>query len=217
MAFEGEPRAADRWRRGPSATIEIRNQTVRRQVRQLAMARLGLDPAKPVVTVFNHAVSDAIGANIETFDDLAAWFEQTARYGAGESRVNWLMLDHPHQGIYDATGFVDPVSRRFRDARHVHFGNSLDISKNQLWSLVDLGVTVRGSISNELPRTGYPCSRPGGRSGAAAHDEVPGDQATYWRLLEEDICALVDGRDSSLRSRSNGHACGCGSTVPPPT
>ena len=25
--------------------------------------------------------------------------------------------------------------------------------------------------------------------------QVAGDQATYWRLLEEDICALVDGRD----------------------
>ena len=184
------------WRRGPSATIEIRNQTVRRQVRQLAMARLGLDPAKPVVAVFNHAVSDAIGANIETFDDLAAWFEQTARYGAGEPRVNWLLLDHPHQGIYDATGFVDRVSWRFRDARHVHFGNSLDLSKNQLWSLVDLGVTVRGSISNELPAYGIPVLQAGWSEwSGCGMTQVAGDQTTYWRLLEEDICALVDGRD----------------------
>ena len=39
-------------------------------------------PAKPVVSVFNHAVSDALGTNVEAFADLGEWFEETAEIAA---------------------------------------------------------------------------------------------------------------------------------------
>ena len=184
------------WRRGPSASVEIRNPTERRQLREIAMKRLGLDATKPVITVFNHAVSDAIGANVEAFGDLADWFEQTVAFAAAETRVNWLMLDHPQQKLYDATDFVGGLGRRYKDARQIHFGNSLEISKNLLWSLTDLGVTVRGSISNELPAYGIPVIQAGWSEWSGCGlTQVAGDQATYWKLLEADIAALLDGRE----------------------
>ena len=65
------------WRGGAAASVEIGNAMERTQLRAHGMTQFGFDPARPVVAVFNHAVSDALGTNLEIFPDLAAWFEQT--------------------------------------------------------------------------------------------------------------------------------------------
>lgn len=149
------------WRGGAAASLDIRTGTERAQVRAHAAYRFGFDPDLPTVTVFNHAVSDALGANVEHFADLADWFERTAGYAAERSDVNWLFLDHPSQGLYDTTGFFDAVADRHAGRDHLAFVPSRELSKNLLWSLTDLGVTVRGSVSNELPAYGIPAVQAG--------------------------------------------------------
>jgi len=182
------------WRHGSGARAELVNPVERAQVREIALRRLGLDPAKPVVVVFNHAVSDAIGGNVELFDDLADWFEQTVEVAARETRVNWLLLDHPSQAIYDRTGFIEKVEARFAGVPHLRFTNSLEIGKNLLWSLVDLGVTVRGSVSNELPAYGMPVVQAGWSEWSACGlSQVATDREDYWRILDQDIGRLVRG------------------------
>ena len=183
------------WRAGVGSVAELANPVQRAQVRAIAMRRLGLDPAKPVVVVFNHAVSDAVGGNIEFFDDLADWFAHTADFAAHEPAVNWLLLDHPSQSIYDRTGFIDGVAAQYADVRHLRFTNSLNVGKNLLWSLVDLGVTVRGSVSNELPAFGMPVVQAGWSEWSACGvSQVATGREDYWRLLGEDIRLLADGR-----------------------
>ena len=195
------------WRTGAGASADLVNAVERRQVREVAMRRLRLDPAKPVVVVFNHGVSDAIGTNVEAFADLADWFEQTVGYAASETRVSWLLLDHPHQHLYDRTGFMGRIAERNAGLDHMYFGNSLDVSKNLLWSLIDLGVTVRGSVSNELPAYGIPVLQAGWSEWSGCGlSQVASDQTTYWRLLGEDIAAAVAGEsiitdDQVLRAR----------------
>ena len=106
------------WRAGRSySSVDLRGADDRSVVRTYAARRIGVDAAKPVLSVFNHAVSDALGTNVEAFADLGEWFEKTAEFAAEHDEVNWLFLDHPQQSLYDASDFFDRCARALRRAR----------------------------------------------------------------------------------------------------
>ena len=183
------------WRGGNAAALELRTAADRRVVRRHAMARFGFDPAKPVVVVYNHAVSDALNTNVEVFADLGDWFEQTAAYAARRDDVNWLLVDHPQQALYDASGFFDRVAGQYSAYRHLAFRPSSQVSKNVVWSLVDLALTVRGSVSNELPAYGIPAIQAGWSEwSGCGFTRVARDVADYWHLLSSSLTALRAGR-----------------------
>lgn len=182
------------WRAGSSADVELRTGAERMSLRPHALDRFSFDRDKPVITVFNHAVSDALGTNLELFDDLGAWFEATAEYAADRTDANWLFVDHPSQGLYDKTGFFDGVASRYRGRRTMAFRRSRSISKNMLWTLTDLGVTVRGSVSNELPAYGIPTLQAGWSEWSACGlSAVATDQDDYWRHLDRFITGITAG------------------------
>jgi hypothetical protein len=182
------------WRGGTAASLELRTEADRRVVRRHAMSRFGFDQAKPVIVVYNHAVSDALNTNVEVFADLGDWFEQTAAYAAHRDDVNWLLIDHPQQALYDASGFFDEVARRHNAHPHMAFRPSTQVSKNVVWSLVDLALTVRGSISNELPAYGIPAIQAGWSEwSSCGFTKVARDVADYWHLLANAIEALLAG------------------------
>jgi hypothetical protein len=182
------------WRGGVTASVDMNNAAERARLRTHVAARLGFDPGRPIVTVFNHAVSDALGTNREIFPTLADWFADTARHAASATDSQWLFLDHPSQALYDATGFFDAVARRHRRHKHMAFRPSAKLSKNALWSVTDLGVTVRGSVSNELPAYGIPVIQAGWSEWSACGlSTVVDDQETYWKTLADAIAAIRAG------------------------
>lgn len=184
------------WRGGVTASVDLNNPAERARLRTHVVDRLGFDPGKPVVTVFNHAVSDALGTNRELFPSLADWFADTAAYAAEHPEAQWLFLDHPSQALYDSTGFFDSVAARYRKVKHLAFRPSATLSKNALWSLTDLGVTVRGSVSNELPAYGIPVIQAGWSEWSSCGlSTVVDDQDAYWKTLEQNITAIRDGVD----------------------
>lgn len=182
------------WRGGSTADLEIRTAAERHSIRLHALDRFGFDRAKPVVSVFNHAISDALGTNVEQFDDLGAWFEETVRYAAGRPDTNWLLLDHPSQGLYDRTGFFEGIAQTYAHLPHMLFRPSRAVTKNVLWSLTDLGVTVRGSISNELPAYGIPAIQAGWSEWSACGlSRVATDRDDYWKQLDATIAGTIAG------------------------
>ncbi|MEG3636932.1 hypothetical protein [Micromonospora palythoicola] len=184
------------WRGGASASVDITNSSERARLRTHFAARLGFDPARPVVAVFNHAVSDAPGTNHQSFPTLADWFEETAQFASTATEVQWLFQDHPSQFRYDSTDFFDSVARRYARHRHMVFQPSKDLSKNGLWSLVDLGVTVRGSVSNELPAYGIPVIQAGWSEWSECGlSTVVNDPETYWKALDAAISAMLNGEE----------------------
>ncbi|RIV34337.1 hypothetical protein [Micromonospora radicis] len=184
------------WRGGASASVDINSSAERARLRTHFAARLGFDPARPVVAVFNHAVSDAPGTNHQAFPTLADWFEETARFAGTATEVQWLFQDHPSQFRYDSTGFFDSVADRYRRSRHMVFQPSTELSKNGLWSLVDLGVTVRGSVSNELPAYGIPVLQAGWSEWSECGlSTVLNDPDDYWKGLDAAIGALRRGEE----------------------
>ncbi len=182
------------WRGGANTTLELLTAGERRAVRAHALDRFGFDRDKPVVAVFNHAVSDALGTNVELFDDLADWFSETVEYAAGRTDANWLLLDHPSQHLYDVTGFFGGIAKRHAGRTHLVFRPSRALSKNVLCSLVDLGVTARGSISNELPAYGIPTIQAGWSEWSACGlSQVATDRDDYWSLVDSAIRGLTTG------------------------
>ncbi|WP_211370510.1 hypothetical protein [Nonomuraea turkmeniaca] len=190
------------WRAGRISQFELQSETERRQLRLLGCQRFGLDPDRPLFAVFNHAISDALGTNREVFDDLAQWFEETADFAAREDSVNWLFLDHPSQSLYDTTGHFDAVTARHASRGHMAFMPSLALSKNMLWSMTDLGVTVRGSVSNELPAFGIPVIQAGWSEWSGCGlSYVAGSREDYWRLLREAVARHVKGESMLTREQ----------------
>lgn len=182
------------WRGGVTASVDLNNPAERARLRSHVVDRLGFDPDKPVVTVFNHAVSDALGTNRELFPSLADWFADTAEHAAENTDAQWLFLDHPSQALYDSTGFFDGVAAKYKRFKHLAFRPSATLSKNALWSLTDLGVTVRGSVSNELPAYGIPVIQAGWSEWSSCGlSTVVDDQDAYWKTLEQSIAAIRDG------------------------
>jgi hypothetical protein len=183
------------WRTGQGwSSIDMASPEEREAIRVHAAAEVGLDPDKPVVTVFNHAVSDALGTNHEAFADLAEWFERTAEYAADHPEVGWLFLDHPSQPLYDAVGFFDSVAARHAAHSHLRFRQSLELSKNFVTALTDLVVTVRGSVSNEYPALGIPALQAGwsewSQCGFTTVAETP---EAYLAELDRHLAALGAG------------------------
>jgi hypothetical protein len=195
------------WRGGGTAPVELTNPVERAQVRRHAAARFGFDPDRPTVAVFNHALSDALSTNREAFTDLAEWLEQTAAYARSERAVNWLFVDHPSQFRYDVTDLFGGVAARYAGTPHMAFRASRQLSKNVLWSLTDLGLTVRGSVSNELPAYGIPVIQSGWSEWSSCGlSLVAEDPATYWRTLDATLGKLTAGQpviteDQVLRAR----------------
>lgn len=150
------------WRGGGEISrLDLRSTAERAALRGEALRRLGLDTDRPVVTVFAHAVSDAVQGNHEAFADLATWLEWTADFAAAHPEVSWLFLDHPSQVNYDRTEHFEHLAARYADRRHMVFRTSLSLSRNSLWSVTDLAVTVRGSVSAEFPAYGIPALQAG--------------------------------------------------------
>lgn len=185
------------WRAGRGfSSVDLQSAEDRDGLRGYAARRTGLDPAQPVVSVFNHAVSDALGTNVEAFADLGEWFEKTAEFAADRTEVSWLFLDHPHQPMYDESGFFERLAEQYQQYPHIRFLRSLDLSKNYLTALTDLVLTVRGSVSNEYPTLGIPALQSGwsewSKCGFTTVAETPEE---YYRLLEEHIAGLLKGEE----------------------
>jgi hypothetical protein len=182
------------WRGGVTASVDLNNPAERARLRSSVVSRFGFDAGRPVVTVFNHAVSDALGTNRELFPSLADWFAETAAYAAEHTEAQWLFLEHPSQALYDSTHFFDNLAKQYKKYRHLAFRPSATLSKNALWSLTDLGVTVRGSVSNELPAYGIPVIQAGWSEWSSCGlSTVVDDADAYWKTLEQGITAIRDG------------------------
>lgn len=184
------------WRAGRGfSTVDLHGPEERTVIRTYAARRTGLDPTKPTVSVFNHAVSDALGTNVEAFGDLGEWFERTAEHAVEHPEANWLFLDHPHQRNYDVEGFFDRCAERWGGHDHLKFMRSMDLSKNFLTALTDLVVTVRGSVSNEYTVLGIPALQCGwsewSKLGFTTVTESPEE---YFEVLDDQVQALLEGR-----------------------
>lgn len=186
------------WRGGPNATLDMHGPSERAVVRPIAAHHLGLDADRPVIGLFNHAISDALNTNREAFDSLTDWFEETIGFAAEHKDVGWLVLDHPSQDLYDASDFFEGIATKYADHENLVFRRSNELTKNSIWSLVDLAVTVRGSIGHEMPAYGIGSLQAGWSEWShCGIGHVADTPDAYWTALGIRIDDLRGGRGSA--------------------
>lgn len=143
---------------------------------------------------------------MEPSADLATWFQETAEYAVGRRDLSWLLVDHPSQRLYDRTGFFDRLATRLgvgptvghgsggQGVEHVVARPSMSLTKNALWSLTDLALTIRGSVGNELPSGGIPAVQGGWSEWSHIGLGPRADsEDEYWGLLEDSLGRLAEG------------------------
>lgn len=180
------------WR--SSGQLAIHSAQERSDARAVSAHRLRIPAQRAVVAVFAHAFSDALGSNVEVFDDFVDWLDETAALAAEHPEVTWLFVDHPTQFRYDTTDYFDQLRQRYAGAPHMLFIPSLDLEKNELWSLVDLAVTVRGSVSNEYPAFGVPAIQAGWSEWShCGVSKLAKNREEYRALLLDGVQQLTSG------------------------
>jgi hypothetical protein len=137
--------------------------------RDATIKMLGLDPQKKTAVIFSHVLWDAnLFFGKDLFEDYGDWFVQSVKAACENSRLNWIIKLHPAnhwkrqlqrvKGEY--TEFI-LLRKHLGDLenipKHVHFLLPVTpISTPSLFHLADIGITVRGTISAELPCWGKP-------------------------------------------------------------
>jgi len=127
---------------------------------------LGLDRERKVAVLFSHVLWDAsMFYGRDLFSDQGKWFEETVRVAAQDDRVQWLVKLHP--SLYWKLRFdgvrEDPAElEMIREAvghlpAHMQLVRPDDpISNVDLFRIIDVGVTIRGTVGIELPPLGVP-------------------------------------------------------------
>ena len=127
---------------------------------------LGLDPDRKVAAVFAHVLWDAaLFYGRDVYPDQGRWFQETLKLAAATPDVQWLFKLHPAlfwkleldgsrrepaelQMIRETLGELPPHMRLIRPDD--------DVDNNDLFDVIDAGLTIRGTVGLELPRLGIP-------------------------------------------------------------
>lgn len=131
---------------------------------------LQLDPARKVAIVFSHVLWDAnLFYGEDLFEDYGHWFIETVKSACANPGVNWLIKLHPvnawklkRDGGAKARlaeldlieEHIGPVEKLPAHVQLLH--PECEISSWSLFQVADYGVTVRGTISTEMPCLGIP-------------------------------------------------------------
>jgi hypothetical protein len=155
---------------------------------------LHLDPSKLTAVIFSHVLWDAnLFYGKDAFENYGDWFIETVKAAVANPRLNWLVKLHPaniwKRKLSGATGEYGEL-RLIREQignlpSHVKIlPADTRISTLSLFKLVDVGITVRGSIGYELPCFGVPVVTAGtGRYSAFGFTQDHANREDYLRTL----------------------------------
>jgi hypothetical protein len=125
-------------------------------------AQLGLDPAKKTAVIFSHVLWDAnMFFGEDLFEDQETWLVESVRAACANDALNWVVKLHPaNRYKSDAADLNDAIAIREALGElpgHVQLlWPETDINTYSLFSVADIGVTIRGTIGMELPVFGIP-------------------------------------------------------------
>lgn len=126
-------------------------------LRTLALQKLGWpgDP-RPVVCVFFHCLSDLPRDDEQIYLDYYDWIVETLKIAIRDTTKNWIFKTHPsNRGTYDVTNVTEQLKETYKGYPNIYFLED-ELQKMELYSVCDLAVTVRGSISYEMSLFGKP-------------------------------------------------------------
>lgn len=129
-------------------------------------SHLGLDNERKVAVLFSHILWDAsMFYGRDLYSDQGRWFAETIRVAAENDRVQWIVKLHP--ALYwklrgDGTDEEPAELAMIREVvgelpAHMRLLRpDDDVANPDLFSITDVGVTIRGTVGIELPPLGVP-------------------------------------------------------------
>ena len=154
-------------------------------------AQLGLREGRKVAVVFSHVLWDAnMFFGEDLFEDMETWLVETVRAAAANSELDWIIKLHPANMYKAEKGRELNDQVAIREAigslpSHVHLLEpETDINTFSLFSVADVGITIRGTIGLELPCFGVPMVTAGtGRYSGRGFTVDSPDATSYLDLL----------------------------------
>ena len=128
--------------------------------------KLNLNPKKKIAVIFSHVMYDATffyGESI--FKNYKSWLEETLKFAEKNKSINWIIKIHPANKLrndlkstHDKTLEEELIDNLFEELPENIFilNATTDVSTYSLFSFIDYGLTVRGTIGCELSCFGIP-------------------------------------------------------------
>lgn len=128
--------------------------------------RFGLDPSKKTAIIFPHILWDATLFWVKClFRDYEEWFLETVRAACTNNKVNWVIKIHPANRRLREDGSLQCESAEV-ESLNKHIGKlpsnivmippESEISTYSLFQIMDVCVTVCGTVGIETARLGIP-------------------------------------------------------------
>ncbi|SFU02872.1 hypothetical protein SAMN05444141_106427 [Pseudovibrio denitrificans] len=140
--------------------IRLSSTNEKAYLRKVGLDYFNWDDSKPVYVLFLHSLTDALYNNFEIYHGYKEWVEETLKIAQSMPHVNWVIRNHPASPAYDSTDQFEIWAEQYQ-SHNIAFSRAREFDKSMLWSICDLAITVRGSISNELPSYGFPIIQAG--------------------------------------------------------
>jgi hypothetical protein len=130
------------------------------------ITQLNLNPNKKIAVVFSHVLWDAnLFYGEDLFEDNGDWFVQTVKAACQNSNVNWIIKLHPANSWKNKRdGYTDELSEISLIKKHIGalpqhvkiLYPDCKIKNTSLFKVIDYAITIRGTVSTELPCYGIP-------------------------------------------------------------
>lgn len=151
--------------------------------------KIGITNNNPIVCLFTHLNWDAcIDFPALIFEDSYQWVIESVQKMIEIEDVNWLIKIHPvEMRIGNYYGVVDEIKRKIGDIpSHVKILTpDLKINSYGLYNVIDVGITIMGTVGVELPSFSKPVITAGrfhfAQKGFTIDPESKGE---YFKLLE---------------------------------
>ena len=119
--------------------------------------KIGLNPTLPLAVVFSTDLTDGVfDVTWSLFRDRVIWLRSTLNEITKNTNVNWLVKPHPNDTrnkvITDTVSEYNKICSNFN---HIKLFPSF-LSNSSLPEIIDLAVTVNGSVVSEYPCFGIP-------------------------------------------------------------
>lgn len=143
---------------------------------------------KPVIGVFTHLPWDASGSFYhDLFPSLRTWVEVTTHAALENTGANWIFRIHPSEAHRGSLEDTEAIIRALLPAHHPHIHiipSAMKISSYSLIPRLAAAVTVRSTLSQELPCLGLPVICAGsGPTSVAGFNLFPRSAEDYCDVL----------------------------------
>lgn len=155
----------ERYRPDSKHDIRRLQEGKRLKTREEIVQQLGLDGNKKTAVIFSHLTWDAtFFFGTDLYEDFEDWLVETVRVAAENTEVNWIVKLHPanvlklqQKGDISRPSELIALQKLGELPPHIKIlGFDTDINTWSLYSAIDYGLTVRGTIGFELPCFGIP-------------------------------------------------------------